>query len=418
MNEKLERVKAMMVRNHRFFATLLMSREWIENDKLEAVACTDGKSITFNTLEASQYTDEEVLGVLAHELTHIFGKHHLRFLPGMNFETYSEASDYAVNMQLLAQGFKLPPTKFIDYQFDGMCLEQIYNILMQRKAEQKGNENEKQNEQSNNGKSGDGASKLAGDKKKKEGKGKSQAESGQKKAPEGGFDYVEPEKNNNGSTLSEAERSMKEMEMNIIINQAARIAKQAGQFSSQLEQLFDTLRKAETDWTEELRELVQVQTKNDYTWAHPNKRYIHKGLYLPSLHSMEIGNMGVILDVSGSITSYAEMLSLFMTQLKLLLEELKTTATILCVNTTITNVYEEVTSDDIDHLKIKGGGGTDFVPGFKWFENADPTPSVVIYFTDLKCSSYPEEPDYPVIWAVYGNKQDRTVPFGTVINLK
>jgi len=416
MNEKLKRIKATMVRSHRFFATLLMSREWKEDDKLDAVACTDGKSITANPTKVEQYTDEEMVGVLAHELSHIYGKHHLR-RGNRDFETWSKACDYAINPSLIDLGFKLPPTEFLRQDFVGMCVEQIYNILQQEKANENKNDGSGENGKMDDGNGLSGEDKKDKDKKGKGGKNKSQDKQEQKKAPEGGFDYVEDEKSDDGSQLSEAEKSMQEMEMNIIINQAARIAKQAGQFPAQLEQLFDTLKKAETNWIEELREFVQVCAKNDYTWSHPNKRYIHQGLYLPSLHSMEMGKLGIIIDVSGSITSYSEMLSNFMTQIKLLLEEMKTTATILCVNTTIQNVYEEVTADDIDNLNIRGGGGTDFVPGFEWFEQTDP-PNVVIYFTDLQCSSYPVEPNYPVLWCVYGNKRNKTVPFGTVIDLK
>lgn len=417
MNEKLERVKAAMVRDHRFFATLLMSREWKEDSKLDAVACTDGTSITINPVEADMYTDKQVTGVIAHELAHIYGKHHLR-RSNRDFETWSMACDYAINPQLIELGFELPPTDFLRYEFSNMCVEEIYNIIKKEK-EEKENERQDSNADGNGGDTESGKdskkNKNGKDKDKKDGQTGEDKES-QRKAPVGGFDFVEDEKADDNSSLSEADKSMKEMEMNIIINQAARIAKQAGQFPAELEQLFDTLKKVETDWVEELRNLVQVCARNDYTWSHPNKRYIHQGLYLPSLHSMEMGKLGIIIDVSGSITSYQDMLSKFLSEIKTLLEEMRTTATIVCVNTVVQSVHEDLTSEDIDNVHIKGGGGTDFIPGFAWFE-IEP-PDVVIYFTDLQCSSYPLDPGYPVLWAVYGNKKDRTVPFGTVINLK
>jgi len=386
MSEKLDRVKATLVREHRFFATLLMSREWKEDPKLEALGCTDGRSITINPVMCEQYPEDELVGFLCHELAHIYGKHHLR-RNNREWETWSESSDYAINPSLINLGLKLPPTKFLRMDFEGKCVEEIFNILLKEKEEQEENPD----------------------------KSKSQ-DGGRKKAPEGGFDYVEDEKAEDGSPLSEAEKSMQEMEMNITINQAARIAKQAGKFPAELEQLFDTLKKVETNWTEELREYVQVQAKNDYTWAYPNRRYIHQGLYLPSLRSMEIGTIGIIIDVSGSITSYMDLLSQFMTQVKLLLEELKTTATVLLVDTTIKDVFEEVTSEEIDNIKITGGGGTDFIPGFAWFEERG-EPDIVIYFTDLRCSSFPLEPMYPVLWCTYGGEKYNP-PFGKVIHMK
>lgn len=415
MNEKLERVKATIVRYHRFYATLMMRMEWVEDPNLDAIAATDSKRIIINPVRAEELTDAQLIGVIVHELSHIYGKHHLR-RGNRDFDQWNIACDYAINPSLISLGFELPPTRCIDWNYDGMNAEKIYDIIA-REAEKDDSNSGKPDETGRDGQLGENKEEKGGRSKgKKEGAtGKNTGT--QRKAPVGGFDYVEDATTENGKPLSATEKAMQEMEMNIVLNQAARIAKQAGQFPSALEQIFDTLKKVDTDWVEELRELVQVRARNDYSWAHPNRRYIHQGLYLPSLHSMEMGKLGVIIDVSGSITMYADLLSKFMSQIKTLLEEMKTTATILCVNTTITKVYEEVTSEDIDHIHIEGGGGTNFIPGFVWFD-AHEIPDVVIYFTDLYCSQYPVAPEYPVLWAVYGSKKDKTVPFGTVIDLK
>ena len=60
----------------------------------------------------------------------------------------------------------------------------------------------------------------------------------------------------------------------------------------------------------------------------------------------------------------------------------------------------EYASDDLpDELEAKGGGGTDFRPGFAWLEAEDIQPVCCLYFTDMQCSSYPEvEPGFPVIF--------------------
>jgi hypothetical protein len=46
----------------------------------------------------------------------------------------------------------------------------------------------------------------------------------------------------------------------------------------------------------------------------------------------------------------------------------------------------------------KGGGGTDFRPAFEWVAENDFAPICLIYLTDLCCDSFPETPEYPVLW--------------------
>jgi predicted metal-dependent peptidase len=60
-------------------------------------------------------------------------------------------------------------------------------------------------------------------------------------------------------------------------------------------------------------------------------------------------------------------------------------------------------------LSLKGGGGTDFVPPFKWVEDNGIEAKCLIYLTDLCCHSFPPAPDYPVLWVTDSNK---TAPFG------
>ena len=40
---------------------------------------------------------------------------------------------------------------------------------------------------------------------------------------------------------------------------------------------------------------------------------------------------------------------------------------------------------------LKGRGGTDFRPGFEWLDEQGIQPAVCLYFTDMECSSYPED---------------------------
>jgi predicted metal-dependent peptidase len=70
-------------------------------------------------------------------------------------------------------------------------------------------------------------------------------------------------------------------------------------------------------------------------------------------------------------------------------------------------------SEPID-LKPKGGGGTDFRPVFAWVEEKGIAPVCLIYLTDLCCHSYPQVPEYPVLWVTDSR---RTAPFGETVRI-
>ena len=68
-------------------------------------------------------------------------------------------------------------------------------------------------------------------------------------------------------------------------------------------------------------------------------------------------------------------------------------------------------------MHAKGGGGTDFKPGFEYIEKEGISPACAVYFTDGWCSSYPEEvPGYPTLW-VSTDRINFKPPFGEVINI-
>ena len=67
---------------------------------------------------------------------------------------------------------------------------------------------------------------------------------------------------------------------------------------------------------------------------------------------------------------------------------------------------------------FRGGGGTDFRPGFEYMEKHGIETDLIIYFTDGYCNSFPDnEPDAIVIWAIYNGVKDFKPPFGDVLHI-
>ena len=122
------------------------------------------------------------------------------------------------------------------------------------------------------------------------------------------------------------------------------------------------------------------------------------------MHSEAMGTIVILLDTSGSIYSYLEILASFWTEVREVAHELNPERVIvLQVDTRITDVAEYAGEDLPEELEAKGGGGTDFRPGFAWLDAEGIEPACCLYFTDMECSSYPEtEPPFDVLFCNYG----------------
>ena len=188
------------------------------------------------------------------------------------------------------------------------------------------------------------------------------------------------------------------------MHQALNIARAEGKVPGQVEETVQGAHASTLDWRTLLRRYMTDTAKRDYTWSQPNRRFIDSGLYLPAMHSEAMGTIVVLLDTSGSIYSYLDTLASFWTEVCEIAHELNPERVIvLQVDTRITDVAEYASEDLPEELEAKGGGGTDFRPGFAWLEAEGIEPACCLYFTDMECSSYPEaEPPFDVLWANYG----------------
>ena len=188
------------------------------------------------------------------------------------------------------------------------------------------------------------------------------------------------------------------------MHQALNIARAEGKVPGQVEETVQGAHASTLDWRTLLRRYMTDTAKRDYTWSQPNRRFIDSGLYLPAMHSEAMGTIAVFLDTSGSIYSYLDTLESFWTEVCEIAHELNPERVIvLQVDSQITDVAEYASEDLPEELEAKGGGGTDFRPGFAWLEAEGIEPACCLYFTDMECSSYPEaEPPFDVLWANYG----------------
>ncbi len=88
--------------------------------------------------------------------------------------------------------------------------------------------------------------------------------------------------------------------------------------------------------------------------------------------------------------------------------------TVLYIDAAVAGV-QEITPDEPLRLEAKGGGGTDYRPGFEWIEMEGREPKAVIYLTDGYCDSFPEEPGFQVLWVLTGRNEEFSPPFGETV---
>jgi len=162
-----------------------------------------------------------------------------------------------------------------------------------------------------------------------------------------------------------------------------------------------------------------VTVPQDSTWSLPNRRFLSADMYLPSRSKEDNGNLLIAVDTSGSIDDL--ILSHFAAEMRRILEDTEyETVTVMACDAKVRwhgtfNKGEEV------EYKMYGGGGTAFAPVWRKVEELGLKPSACVYFTDLECHSFGEEPSYPVLWAAWGNRAEqfmKRLPFGEAIKVQ
>jgi predicted metal-dependent peptidase len=357
-----------------FYATLAM-RLGVEASASIPTAATDGKTLFANPEFILKLTQDERIGVVAHEVDHCT-RLHMERMEGKDPTKWNIATDLHINRDLLASGFVLPKGCLDDFSKIKRSEEETYFYLP-----------DQPNGEGGGGKPGDG-----------------QGGKGQDFEGNIGGVLPAPRKAKPGETPDEAAQGQREasakaaQEWQQAAEQAAMIARAAGTLPGHIESLIKTNKAAQVDWRQELEEFLKATVySTDRTWARPNRRFVSQGIYMPSVIREGCGTIVNVFDTSGSVPIKAH--ELFLAEMRKQHEELKPEKLIaIWCDTEVQRVVEFGPDDEIEYPYI-GGGGTYFSPGFDWISENNIEPDVVIYLTDLYPADNPPEPPYPVLWA-------------------
>jgi len=419
--QKLTRSRVQLILKQPFFGTLSLRLKLIPGN-LPTMA-TDGSRIVYNLAFVDELKPAELEGTLAHEVLHCALGHQCR-RGERDPELWNVAADFAVNPILIGNGFMLPAGALVDPAFNNLSAEEIYARLLRRRSDEDGATNS-QDQQTNAGREGAAdpqatAGALPSDPKaggpphpvSDQGARTAGGAVGPTSMRPGGCGEVWDATDEHGQTASPAEKRRQEHEWGIAAEQALRSAKAWGHEPVGIERPLSESRQSRQDWRAILRDFVASTTPCDYRWTPPNRRYIASGLYLPSVERQGVGEIVIAVDTSGSIGKLE--LEQFAGEISAISEEAQPEAIhVVYCDAAVQSTQQFGPSEPV-RLEPRGGGGTDFCPTFKWVAENNIAPVCFIYLTDLCCHSYPETPEYPVLWVTDSSK---TAPFGETLRI-
>lgn len=382
MIDRITKARMGLIFDAPFFGSLVMRLPMVRDDA-QPTFCTDGRQIRYNQAFLDGLSNDELKGVLAHEVAHV-ALGHLWRMGQRDPQKWNAATDYAINDLLTSYcaevktagkitPWALPKDVLLDPQFSGMSSEEIYRLLP------------------DGGEDGDGA-----------GAGPGQFEAPKEDGPD-------------GAEAKDAQAL--EEEWTIAVTQAAQAAKMQGNCPGSVARLVEELVTPKVPWREVLREFVRRTAKDDFSWRKPNRRYgaTTAGggarVMLPSLYSERLGRIAVAVDTSGSIDQ--ETLADFQGEVQAALDECRPEGIEVIVCDARVHRVQNFEPGDAVRIDAVGGGGTDFRPVFEHLQDAGEDPECLIFFTDLAGTFPAVEPEYPVLWAAY-RAGGATAPFGEV----
>ena len=314
---KIETARFRLLNKSPFFGTILFHLPLVKDDKMPTLG-VDGESLHYNPEFWDKQSDSDQLGLLCHEIAHLFLGHIWR-KGHRNHLLWNVAGDYVITLMLEGlkdKGITLPKGCFIDKKYKGLSTEQVYSMI----------EKEVKKQKMSAGQVNDMASKSAVCDKGKWGKPK--------------------------SGKGKQKSKQQEAKWKQVAEQAIERAKQKGDIPAGLERLFRELEPKE-DWRYILMDFVQP-FRNDYSFNPADRRFLTEDFILPDItDGQKIDWIAIAIDTSGSIDN--PMLNKILGELQGILESYDKVKVKLTFCDTEATPFVELTEFDKSKIKPKGG---------------------------------------------------------------
>ncbi|WP_250528357.1 VWA-like domain-containing protein [Caballeronia sp. GAWG2-1] len=404
VHPRIARQRTELVLSQPFFGALAL-RLSVREDPSTKTFWVDGETLGYNPKYMESLSDLEVRGVVAHEVLHVANGHCWR-QGARDPDRWNDACDYAINPIVLSSGMVLPKGALVDPRYTGKSAEEIYGLLTQEAKEKQQQpplqpQPGPQDQQQPNGGQ---APKLGGENSTAPG----QSPADQPAKP-GSFGEVRP--------FNGPDKPVKEAEWKVAVTQAAKAAAMRGKLPGDLQAMAGEAVRPVVDWRAVLYRFAQQSSPSDYSFATPNRRYLHLGFYLPALHTPAVGDAVFVRDSSGSV--FDETQAQFDAEILAVFHSLKPARLIVMdCDTRVTQVQIFERGDSPEIKPVRGGGGTAFVDPFNRVAEDGMNPAFLVYLTDMVGRFPTVAPHYPVLWAsTTPLTRARKAPFGETMEV-
>lgn len=366
-----------------YFSTIifgLIPHEVEPDHAVKTFAVDAHMRLYYNPTMFDTCTQDELVGVLIHEINHVLRDHHGRGKL-LNPELFNIAGDLEINDDIIDEkncGVTLPEWVITPKKYslpNDQIAEWYYHKLLEKadKISVK--------ELANGGKEGD---KPVPGSKPGGGSCGSIAHGG--KDPHEVDDPNDP--NNPGHTEGMVDYYRKATAEEIQAHSKTR-----GNVPGYLERWAKNHLKPKVDWKKELRHTISTSIRNiasgmaDFTRTKPSRRqasnfdFILPGFYQPQ------PTVGVIIDTSGSMSN--KMIEQAIAETEAVLKTSRATLLLVSVDAEVHSIGEVKNVKDI---KLSGGGGTDMRLGYKALNEGKKKPDLIICITD-GYTPWPKEPN-------------------------
>jgi len=458
---KLSAARTKLILDKPFLGALVLRLPLVESTgNWCTTSATDARSLYYNASYIEPLSLSQVQFVLAHEALHC-GLAHFARRNHRNINRWNVACDYAVNQLLVEDGLELPPGALFNEQYKGLSAEEIYPLMdkeseeqtmdqhlydaqPERTAEQDIGQREQPDQHQD-----DEPAPQKSQSKAKHPNIESTMESGketdintnseisweydstnnrqQQRAPlshqntshapilnsETGSRPTESADTSSPKPLSASERARLNTQWQQRLAGAAQQAVVAGKMNGSVARMIDRFLRSSVPWRTLLARYMSCLSRTDYNFVRPSQRRGGDAI-LPSLHSHQT-NVLIALDTSGSIEQ--EELNEFVSEVNAIKASVNARITLIACDTELDEdgpweyeCWEALTLPK----KLKGNGGTDFVPVFNWMQACATPPDLLIYFTDAKGRFPQHAPNTETLWLIKGSAD---IPWGQRIQL-
>ncbi|WP_373510633.1 VWA-like domain-containing protein [Thiocapsa sp.] len=378
---------------------------------------TDARAFYYNPEYIASLNLDQTQFMLAHEALHCALSHFARRRHRVKHK-WDLACDYAINPLLIGDGLSPPPNALVMPFYTGMTAEEIYPLIddndRSETLDKHAYDREDRRGGSRSGMTGKGLDRKPEQPQSQRGEadeGRGTERSAQPSQADG-FDGGPGEPKPEPRPLTPDEQETLSVQWQQRLADAAQQAQQAGKLGGEMARMIDDLLQPRLPWRMLLARYMTAVSRDDYSYARPSRRA--GDFIMPSLRSHQMDVL-VAVDTSGSVKP-AE-LDAFIGEIDALKGQVRARVTLLPCDAALCEGapfrFEPWETFRLPE-RIRGGGGTSFLPVFQWVERTGERPDLLVYFTDAQGDFPPIEPSFPVIWLVKGRGK---VPWGQRIQL-